>query len=99
MTDEISSEASTRAAMARDDTVEISFAELLSTLSTRKKVIVWAVLATAFVSIAIAFLIPVEYTAEAVILTPQQAQPSLSAMAQLAGGGAALPGLSLLTGF
>ena len=99
MTDEIPGETSTRPAVARDDTVEISLAELLSTLSARKKIIVWAVLATAFVSMAIAFLIPPEYTAEAVILTPQQAQPSLSAMAQLAGGGAGLPGLSLLAGF
>jgi uncharacterized protein involved in exopolysaccharide biosynthesis len=78
---------------------EISFAELFSALSRRKKIILWALLITAFVSTAIAFLIPVEYTAEAVILTPQEAQSSLSAMAQLAGGGAGLSGLSLLSGF
>ncbi len=78
---------------------EISFAELFSTLSARKRTIVWAVLITAVVSTAIAFLIPAEYTAEAVILTPQQVQPSLSAMAQLAGAGPGLAGLSLLSGF
>jgi tyrosine-protein kinase Etk/Wzc len=49
----------------------------------------------------VAFLVPPKYSAEAVILTPQQAQPSLSAMAQLAGvgTGAGLSGLSLLSGF
>ncbi len=78
---------------------EISFAELASILFSRRKVIFWAVLAVALVSTAIAFLIPAEYTAEAVILTPQQAQPSLSAMAQLAGVGPGLSGLSLLSGF
>jgi tyrosine-protein kinase Etk/Wzc len=78
---------------------EISFAELFATIYARKRTLLWAVSAAAFVSAAIAFLMPAEYTAEAVILTPQQAQPSLSAMAQLAGAGAGLSGLSLLSGF
>jgi uncharacterized protein involved in exopolysaccharide biosynthesis len=80
--------------------LEISFSELGSTLSRRKKTLVWVVLTTAAVSAVVASLIPAQYTAEAVILTPQQAQPSLSAMTQLAGGGATgLAGLSLLSGF
>ena len=70
-----------------DNNGEISFAELFSALSARWRIIVWAVSITGFVATAIAFLIPAEYTAEAVILTPQQAQSSLSAMAQLAGAG------------
>jgi tyrosine-protein kinase Etk/Wzc len=80
---------------------EISFAELFSALRRRVRVIVWVVSITACVSTATAFLIPAEYTAEAVILTPQQAQSSLSAMALLAGAGPGMgsSGLSLLSGF
>jgi len=80
---------------------EISFENLFSILFRRKRSIIFPALCTAIVATAVAFLIPPEYTAEAVILTPQQAQSSLSAMAQLAGGGASagLSGLSLLTGF
>jgi tyrosine-protein kinase Etk/Wzc len=80
---------------------EISFAELCSTLRRRRRTITWAVVISTCVSVAAAFLIPIEFTAEAVILTPQQPQPSLSSMAQLAGGGAGagLSGLSLLAGF
>lgn len=83
------------------EVTEISFAELSSILFRRKRKIIFPALGTAIVATAVVFLIPPEYTAEAVILTPQQAQPSLSAMAQLAGGGsgAGLSGLSLLTGF
>ncbi len=49
----------------------------------------------------VAFLWPPKYRAEAVILTPQPQQPSLTAMAQLSGlsPGGALSGLSLLSGF
>jgi tyrosine-protein kinase Etk/Wzc len=83
--------------MAKD----ISFGELWSVLSRGWRIIVKATLAAFALSIAIAFLIPPEYSAEAVIFTPQQSQPSLSAMAQLAGAGsgAGLSGLSLLSGF
>ncbi len=69
-----------------------------ATLSRRRKIIGATILIAALVSTAIAFLIPPEYTAEAVILTPQETQSSLSTMAQLAGG-TGLAGLSLLTGF
>ncbi len=78
---------------------EISITEMFSTLRRRMRTIISAVAVAACVSLAAAFLIPVEYTAEAVILTPQQPQPSLSSVAQLAGGGAGLSGLSLLAGF
>jgi uncharacterized protein involved in exopolysaccharide biosynthesis len=89
------------AAAPDEENGEISFAELSSALSTNRGPILWPALAAAIVSTAVALLIPVEYTAEAVILTPQQAQPSLSAMAQLAGAGsgAGLASLGLLTGF
>lgn len=95
----IAAEELTRSAVPREQSREISFTELFSSLSRRKRIIAWAVVLSAFASTAIAFLIPAEYTAEAVILTPQQPQPSLSAMAQLAGAGPALSGLSLLSGF
>ena len=80
---------------------EISFTELFSIVFVRRWSVIVPVLVTAAVATAVAFLIPPEFTAEAVILTPQQAQPSLTAMAQLAGvsTGAGLSGLSLLSGF
>ena len=80
--------------------IEISLGDLFSALSRRRKQMVLPVLLAAAVSTVIAFLIPAEYSAEAVILTPQQAQPSLSSMAQLAGGAeSGLSSLSLLAGF
>jgi tyrosine-protein kinase Etk/Wzc len=75
---------------------EISFLELFRTLSRRKQTIGLAVAITAVVAVAIAFLLPAKFRAEAVILTPQQTQPSLSAMAQLSGLGSAAGGLSSL---
>ncbi|HZQ52968.1 MAG TPA: Wzz/FepE/Etk N-terminal domain-containing protein [Bryobacteraceae bacterium] len=79
---------------------EISFGEIASALKRRRKPIGRAVLITAVLSTILAFVLPVKYTAEAVILTPQQSQSSLSTMAQLAGSGAAggLSGLTLLAG-
>lgn len=82
----------------REPQGEMSFADLFATLLRRKKTIGWTILIAAFVSAGLVFLIPAEYTAESVILTPQEAQSSLSTMAQLAGG-SGLAGLSLLTGF
>jgi uncharacterized protein involved in exopolysaccharide biosynthesis len=79
---------------------EISLFELLSVLSRDKRAIGKVTLIAALASTALAFLLPVKYTAEAVIVTPQQSQPSMSTLAQLSGGGnAALSGLSLLSGF
>jgi uncharacterized protein involved in exopolysaccharide biosynthesis len=77
--------------------LEVSLPGILSTLRQEKRRMVWPVLCAALVATVIAFIIPVKYTAEAVILTPQQAQSSLSIMAQMAG----IPnfaGLSLLSG-
>ena len=100
LTENIAAEEFTTSVVSRDQqSAEISFAELLYILSERRRFLIWAVLVTALVSTAIAFLIPSEYTAEAVILTPQQAQPSLSTMVQLAGAAPGLSGLSLLSGF
>jgi tyrosine-protein kinase Etk/Wzc len=76
---------------------EISISALGSALVQGRRFILRAVLGTAALAAAIAFLIPVKYSAEAVILTPQQSQSSLSAMAQLAGIGSASSGLSALS--
>lgn len=80
---------------------EFSFDDLHSVIASRKKTLLRVVILTAVASTAAAFLIPVKYSAEAVILTPQQPQPSLSALAQLAGlsSGAGLSGFNLLSGF
>jgi tyrosine-protein kinase Etk/Wzc len=100
-TEETERKSLTRLGTLSEERDEISFAELFSTLRERRRTIIWAVAISTCISAAAAFLIPIEFTAEAVILTPQQPQPSLSAMAQLSGGGAGagLSGLSLLAGF
>jgi tyrosine-protein kinase Etk/Wzc len=81
--------------------IEISLGDLFSILTHRRKQIVLPVVCAALLSTAVAFLIPPEYSAETVLLTPEQPQSSLTAMAQLAGGGVGggLSGLSLLAGF
>jgi tyrosine-protein kinase Etk/Wzc len=80
---------------------EISFVEIFRTLWRRRRTFRLPLACAALVSIAVVFLIPPKFTAEAVILTPHQAESSLSAMAQLSGGGASagLSTLSLLAGF
>lgn len=79
---------------------EISLFELASVLSHHMKAIGKVMLIAALGATALAFFLPVKYTAETVIVTPQQSQPSMSTLAQLSGGGsAALSGLSLLSGF
>lgn len=85
---------------AEQERSEISLLELFRTLSRRKQTIGLAVVITAVIAAAIAFLLPPKFRAEAVILTPQQTQPSLSAMAQLSGLGSAggLSSLGLLSG-
>ena len=74
--------------------------DFLQILGRRKSTIGRAAGVAAVFAVAAAFLIPPKYKAEAVILTPQQAQPSLMAMAQLAGVGpaAGLSSLGLLSG-
>ena len=80
---------------------EISLSEMASAVHRQRKWILRMTAGLAVAATVIAFLLPVKYSAECVILTPQQAQPSLAAMAQLAGvgaGGAGVSGLSLLAG-
>jgi tyrosine-protein kinase Etk/Wzc len=79
---------------------EISLAELLNIIARRKARIARVMVVAGLLAAAIAFVLPTRFRAEAVILTPQQTQPSLSAMAQLSGLGSAggLSGLGLLSG-
>jgi tyrosine-protein kinase Etk/Wzc len=79
---------------------EISLAELLNIIGRRKATIARVMVVAGLLATAIAFLLPTKFRAEAVILTPQQTQPSLSAMAQLSGLGSAggLSSLGLLSG-
>ncbi|MBV9158330.1 MAG: lipopolysaccharide biosynthesis protein [Acidobacteriaceae bacterium] len=79
---------------------EITLFMLFHMLSRRKRALLRNTLIAAAASVPIVLLLPVKFTAEAVILTPQQPQPSLAAMAQLSGAAAGnLSGLSLLSGF
>ena len=80
--------------------VEISLSDLIGVLFRRKVTIARAVIITSAAMAGLAFLLPPKFTAEAVILTPQQSQPSLSAMAQLSGLGSAsgFSTLGLLSG-
>lgn len=80
---------------------EISLPEVVRLVYRRKQTLGRSVLIAVGVTAITVFLIPAKYTAEAVILTPHQDQPSLSAVAQLAGfgSGAGLSGLNLLSGF
>lgn len=84
----------------RGQLAEVSLSDVLQRLWRQKVTIARATIATAITATAIVFLLPVEYTAEAVILTPQKPQSSLSAMAQLTGLGseAGLSGLGILAG-
>jgi len=101
-TEDLAAEKAAISAIIANQQAEISLTEVFGTLAAHAKTVLWAALAAGVVSAGVAFLIPVEYTAEAVILTPQQPQPSFSAMAQLAGGnavsGLGLSSLGLLTG-
>lgn len=79
---------------------DVSLSALLSVLKEYKRRLFLSVVAAIAIATPVVFLIPVEYKAESVILTPQQAQPSLAALAQLTGiGSASSPALSLLSGF
>lgn len=80
---------------------EISLEDLLRQLGRRKSFIVRTVLIVTAIAAGVAFLWPPKYRAEAVIITPQPQQPSLTAMAQLSGlgQGGGLSGLSLLSAF
>jgi uncharacterized protein involved in exopolysaccharide biosynthesis len=85
----------------REKDVEISIRDICNALKRRKSRIGLAAAVSAVLASAVAFLIPKTFTSEAMILTPQQSQPSFSAMAQLTGlgsGGAGLSSLGLLSG-
>lgn len=80
---------------------DVSLVELFGLLYRRRSRLLSAAAIAAIVSGIIVFLIPVSYTGEAVILTPQQAQSSLSSfMGPLAGlaPAAGMSGLGLLSG-
>ena len=81
--------------------IQISLEGLFNALFKQKRTIFRAMIVAAAVATPAVFLLPVKYRAEAVILTPQPAQSSLSTMAQLAGYGQgfSLPALGLLSGF
>jgi tyrosine-protein kinase Etk/Wzc len=83
------------------DDIQVSLEGLFSVLSKQKRTIFLTVIVAAAIATPAVFLLPVKYRAEAVILTPQPAQSSISAMAQLSGYGQGLnlPALGLLTGF
>lgn len=80
---------------------EIVLSDLIRTVIAAKRKIGVVALAAGAAAAIVAFLIPVQYTAETVILTPQQPQSSLSTMAQMAGIGAGggLSAIGLLSGF
>ncbi len=72
---------------------EISLHAICRVLARKRRPIFLATVTAGLLSTAVAFLLAPKYTAETVILTPQQNQSSLAAMAQLSGIGT-LPGVS-----
>lgn len=80
---------------------EISLLEFAQILLRRKSTIGRVTLVAAAITAGIAFLIPPKFAAESIILTPQQTQSSMTAMAQLSGleSTAGLSSLALLSGF
>lgn len=80
---------------------ELTFEAMRSLLSRKRRQLLRVILISAAASTILAYLIPVKYTAEAVILTPQRAESSISSLLQLGSGSAAggLSALSLLYGF
>ena len=87
-----------RTSVLSPDPDEVSLVAMARILERKKKTIFRAVAITTAVTIPGVFFIPVKYRAESVILTPQPAQSSLSAMASASGLGAAVLPLSLLSG-
>jgi tyrosine-protein kinase Etk/Wzc len=84
-----------------EESSDVSLVELFGLLYRRRSRLLSAAAIAAVVSGIIVFVIPVSYTAEAVILTPQQAQSSLSSfLGPLAGlaPAAGASGLGLLSG-
>jgi tyrosine-protein kinase Etk/Wzc len=78
---------------------EMSLLDVFMILRKHRRAILRNIIIAALVSVPLVFLLPVKYRAEAIILTPQQPQPSLTTMAQLTGmSSVGLPALSLLSG-
>jgi tyrosine-protein kinase Etk/Wzc len=80
---------------------DVSLVELFGLLYRRRSQLLRVAIITAVVATPLVFILPVKYTAEAVILTPQQAQSSLSSfLGPLAGMAPAglSSGLGLLSG-
>ena len=80
---------------------DVSLVELFGLLYRRRSRLLRVAIVTAVISGVVVFLLPVSYTAEAVILTPQQTQSSLSSflgpLASIAPS-AGMSGLGLLSG-
>jgi uncharacterized protein involved in exopolysaccharide biosynthesis len=86
-TETLGNKSSLRVEDRQSEESDISLIEILTVLLRRKRLIIGAILAGTLLAAVIASLIPVSYTAEAVILPPQQSQSSLSALAAGAIGG------------
>jgi uncharacterized protein involved in exopolysaccharide biosynthesis len=74
---------------------DVCILDLFIILATRKKLIVLLAILGGVMATAIAFIIPVTYTATATILPPQQQSPLASALAGQLGGIASLASQSL----
>ncbi len=83
----------------RHEAEDVTLESLFRTLARHRRALLRNVCVCLAIAVPAAFLLPVRFTAETVILTPQPPQPSLAAMAQLSGSVSAIPGLSLLSGF
>ncbi len=80
---------------SRDHADEVSLLELFLPLVEQRRLIATWALALAVISLAVAFLLPNEYTGTTKILPPQQAQSSASAMLGQLGALAGLAGKDL----
>ncbi|MBV9268651.1 MAG: lipopolysaccharide biosynthesis protein [Acidobacteriaceae bacterium] len=80
---------------------EISLHEIVRTITGKKRLLIRNCLVAAALGTGLALLIPPTYTAEAVILTPQQSQSTLASLAQMSGlgAGSGLAALGLLSDF
>lgn len=86
---------------SQETSSDVSLVELFNLLYRRRMRLLRVCIITAAVASVVVFLLPVSYRAEAVILTPQQAQSSLSSfLGPLAGlaPAAGMSGLGLLSG-
>jgi len=73
---------------------EVSLIELFTVLLRRKRFILGTALMTGAIAAGVAYLLPVTYSAEAIIMPPQQQQSSLASFAAGALGGLAGSGMA-----